>query len=33
MHFEHGDESVLDLIVAADGTWSKVRPIPTEVLL
>jgi 2-polyprenyl-6-methoxyphenol hydroxylase-like FAD-dependent oxidoreductase len=29
IHFEHGSESGFDLIVGADGAWSKVRPLVT----
>jgi 2-polyprenyl-6-methoxyphenol hydroxylase-like FAD-dependent oxidoreductase len=29
LHFEHGSESGFDLIVGADGAWSKVRPLVT----
>ncbi|KAF2083524.1 putative zeaxanthin epoxidase [Saccharata proteae CBS 121410] len=31
LHFEHGVESGFDLIVGADGAWSKVRPMMTHV--
>lgn len=27
MHFEHGDEKGFDLLIGADGAWSKVRPL------
>jgi 2-polyprenyl-6-methoxyphenol hydroxylase-like FAD-dependent oxidoreductase len=30
LHFEHGSESGWDLIVGADGAWSKVRPMLTH---
>lgn len=31
LHFDHGVESEFDLVVGADGAWSKVRPAVTEV--
>lgn len=31
MHFDHGMEKDYDLIVGADGAWSKVRPILSKV--
>ncbi len=31
MNFEHGTEGPFDLIVGADGAWSKVRPVLTDV--
>lgn len=31
MHFDHGAEKDYDLIVGADGAWSKVRPVLSEV--
>lgn len=30
LHFEHGVEEGFDLIVGADGAWSKVRPLVTD---
>lgn len=27
LHFSNGEEDIVDLIVGADGTWSKVRPL------
>lgn len=27
LHFEHGDEGPFDLVIGADGAWSKVRPL------
>lgn len=30
LHFDHGVEKSYDLIVGADGAWSKVRPILSE---
>ena len=29
LHFEHGSASGFDLIVGADGTWTKIRPLLT----
>lgn len=31
LHFDHGVESGFDLLVGADGAWSKVRPVLTDV--
>ena len=31
LHFDHGVETGFDLIVGADGAWSKVRPVLTDV--
>ena len=31
LHFDHGIERGFDLIIGADGAWSKVRPLLTEV--
>ena len=31
LHFDHGVETDFDLIVGADGAWSKVRPVLTDV--
>lgn len=31
LHFDHGVERGFDLLVGADGAWSKVRPILTDV--
>ena len=31
LQFDHGDEAGFDLIVGADGAWSKVRPYLTHV--
>lgn len=31
MHFDHGVEKDYDLIVGADGAWSKVRPVLSKV--
>lgn len=31
LHFDHGVERGFDLIVGADGAWSKVRPVLTNV--
>jgi 2-polyprenyl-6-methoxyphenol hydroxylase-like FAD-dependent oxidoreductase len=31
LHFEQGDMSGFDLIVGADGAWSRVRPLLTNV--
>ncbi|KAL6716068.1 hypothetical protein ACLMJK_007030 [Lecanora helva] len=31
LHFDHGVERGFDLIVGADGAWSKVRPAVTDV--
>lgn len=30
LHFDHGIEKDFDLIVGADGAWSKVRPLLTD---
>ena len=30
LHFDHGVERGFDLIVGADGAWSKVRPLLTD---
>ena len=30
MHFSHGIETGYDLVIGADGAWSKVRPLLTE---
>jgi 2-polyprenyl-6-methoxyphenol hydroxylase-like FAD-dependent oxidoreductase len=32
LHFDDGDESGFDLIVGADGTWSKVRALLSDQL-
>jgi 2-polyprenyl-6-methoxyphenol hydroxylase-like FAD-dependent oxidoreductase len=32
LHFDDGDESGFDLIVGADGTWSRVRPLLSDQL-
>ncbi|MCJ1323064.1 hypothetical protein MMC15_008415 [Xylographa vitiligo] len=31
LHFEHGVEKGFDLIVGADGAWSKVRPLVSSI--
>ena len=31
LHFDHGIEAGFDLLVGADGAWSKVRPVLTDV--
>ena len=31
LHFDHGVEADFDLLVGADGAWSKVRPVLTAV--
>lgn len=31
LNFDHGTEGPFDLIVGADGAWSKVRPVITDV--
>ena len=31
LHFDHGIEKGFDLIVGADGAWSKVRPLVSKV--
>ncbi len=31
LHFDHGVEAGFDLLVGADGAWSKVRPVLTAV--
>jgi 2-polyprenyl-6-methoxyphenol hydroxylase-like FAD-dependent oxidoreductase len=31
LSFEHGTEGPFDLIVGADGAWSKVRPVITDI--
>ncbi|OQD62832.1 hypothetical protein PENPOL_c011G10584 [Penicillium polonicum] len=31
LHFEHGIERGFDLIVGADGAWSKVRPLVSHI--
>ena len=31
LHFDHGIEKGFDLVVGADGAWSKVRPLVTQV--
>ena len=31
LHFDHGVEKGFDLLVGADGAWSKVRPVLTDV--
>lgn len=31
LHFDHGIERGFDLVVGADGAWSKVRPAVTDV--
>jgi 2-polyprenyl-6-methoxyphenol hydroxylase-like FAD-dependent oxidoreductase len=31
LHFDHGVEGPFDLIVGADGAWSKVRPLLTDI--
>ena len=31
LHFDHGVESGFDLLIGADGAWSKVRPVLTNV--
>ncbi|KAJ5402279.1 uncharacterized protein N7487_008175 [Penicillium crustosum] len=31
LHFAHGKESGYDLIVGADGVWSKVRPVVSQI--
>ena len=31
LHFDHGVERGFDLVVGADGAWSKVRPLLTDV--
>lgn len=32
LHFQHGVEGGFDLVVGADGAWSKVRPLLTSVI-
>ena len=31
LHFDHGVEKGFDLLIGADGAWSKVRPVLTDV--
>ena len=31
LHFDHGVETDFDLLIGADGAWSKVRPVLTDV--
>ena len=31
LHFDHGVETGFDLLIGADGAWSKVRPVLTHV--
>ena len=31
LHFDHGVETGFDLLIGADGAWSKVRPVLTDV--
>ena len=31
LHFDHGTESGFDLVVGADGAWSKIRPLLSTV--
>ena len=31
LHFDHGTEKGFDLIVGADGAWSKIRPLLSKV--
>lgn len=31
LHFDHGVETGFDVLIGADGAWSKVRPVLTDV--
>lgn len=31
LHFDHGVETGFDLLIGADGAWSKVRPVLTDI--
>lgn len=31
LHFDHGVETGFDFLIGADGAWSKVRPVLTDV--